>query len=53
MKFKKMRKSFEIFTLSSDRSNRKKNIGKTFCRYSSEDHFPPPPQDAENLMPET
>ena len=40
----------EIFTLNSDKSNRNRNIGNSFSRYSSEAHFLPALQNSTNLM---
>ena len=40
----------EIFTLNSDKSNRNRNIGNSFSRYSSEAHFLPGLQNSTNLM---
>ena len=45
--------AFNIFTISSDKSNRKKDIGKIFWRYSSLAHFPLPLQNSANLVTET
>ena len=38
------------FYITGDKSNRKRNIGTFFCRYSSYGHLGPAPQDSANLM---
>ena len=45
--------ALEIFTISSDKSDRKRSIGKFFWRYSSQAHLPPALRDSLNLTAET
>ena len=40
-----------IFTLSSDNLDEKKNISKSFCRYSFEAYLPSALKNSANLMP--
>ena len=42
----------KIFAISSDKLDKKKNIGKIFWRYSSEAHLPPALQDLRKDPPE-
>ena len=45
--------ALEIFTISSDKSDRKWAIGNFFSRYSSQAHLPPALRDSLNLTAET
>ena len=45
--------ALEIFTLSSDKSDRKRQIGKKNLKYSLLVHLPPAFQDSENWILET
>ena len=44
-------KDFEIFTLGSDKLNRKINICKCFYRYPSKVHLPVALENSANVMP--
>ena len=51
--FEKLSSSLQIFAISSDKSDRKRYIGKFFWRYSLLAHLPSALQDSVNLIAET